>query len=246
MHRRVILRFLFEIKESIAILIIQCIIIQALTIHCIIKHFRLTKWVEINMARRYEHTHEELLNLAINAGHKLIEKQSLSGLSLRKAAQIMGYSVGTLQQLFGSYTNYILHINAIVLDDLYQTIQEKQSQTDSNNSLDKVRAVCYCYLEYSQQKHHLWRAIYDFSSPDGFELPDWYQAKIDALLVTLTQTLTPIFQQQAQEHAQVIWASIHGICYLGSHQKLDLVHAQNTQSLVDRFLNQYFLGIYNE
>ena len=70
------------------------------------------------MARRSDHTREELKELAIAAGQKVISDEGFCKFSARKVAKEMGYTVGTLYNIFGDYNDIVLHINFATLDDM--------------------------------------------------------------------------------------------------------------------------------
>ena len=55
------------------------------------------------MARRKDHTHEQIQALAIAALQQHLAEQPLGNMSLRKLARRIGYSPGTLINVFGSY-----------------------------------------------------------------------------------------------------------------------------------------------
>jgi len=48
------------------------------------------------MGRRNDHTRKDIKEMAISASLELIEERGFSGLSTRKVASKIGYSVGTL------------------------------------------------------------------------------------------------------------------------------------------------------
>ena len=60
------------------------------------------------MARRKDHSPEELKALVIEAVLGFLQEQPAEKLSLRQLAKMVGYSPGTLINLFGSYAHLIL------------------------------------------------------------------------------------------------------------------------------------------
>ncbi|HEV3447204.1 MAG TPA: helix-turn-helix domain-containing protein, partial [Gemmataceae bacterium] len=69
------------------------------------------------MARRSDHTREELKDLAIQAAIALIEADGIGQFSARQVAARIGYTVGTLYNVFGSYDELLLNVNARTVDD---------------------------------------------------------------------------------------------------------------------------------
>ena len=52
------------------------------------------------MARRSDHSREELREMAITAAEQIVVEQGYEGLSARKVAAAIGYTVGTLYLVF--------------------------------------------------------------------------------------------------------------------------------------------------
>lgn len=72
------------------------------------------------MARRNDHTREELISLTLKASMEFLDKHSHHELSLRKIATMIGYVPSTLVNVFGSYNLLLLHVVAKTLDNLAQ------------------------------------------------------------------------------------------------------------------------------
>ena len=70
------------------------------------------------MARRKDHTPEELKALVLGQVLEFLQHEPADNLSLRKLAKMVGYSPGTLLNLFGSYAHLILAANALTLDQI--------------------------------------------------------------------------------------------------------------------------------
>ena len=72
------------------------------------------------MARRSDHSREELYDMALEAARQIAEKEGLRGLKARRIARDIGYTIGTLYNLFEDLDDLIVHLNGRTLDDLYQ------------------------------------------------------------------------------------------------------------------------------
>ena len=68
------------------------------------------------MARRNDHTREELVSITINEVNTFLENKPYHELSLRKLASLIGYVPSTLVNIFGSYDLLLLEVNARTLD----------------------------------------------------------------------------------------------------------------------------------
>ena len=70
------------------------------------------------MARRNDHTREELISITLNTVKEFLNDNSYHELSLRKVANMIGYVPSTLVNVFGSYNLLLLHAVAQTLDEL--------------------------------------------------------------------------------------------------------------------------------
>jgi AcrR family transcriptional regulator len=73
------------------------------------------------MARRSDHTRDELHRLALDAARRITEREGLRGLRARQIARDIGYTIGTLYNLFEDLDDLILHLNGETLDALFAT-----------------------------------------------------------------------------------------------------------------------------
>ena len=74
------------------------------------------------MARRSEHSREQLTEMILNAAQQIVINDGFAGLSARKIATDIGYTVGTLYIVFDNLDDIILHINARTLDEMRQRL----------------------------------------------------------------------------------------------------------------------------
>ncbi len=76
------------------------------------------------MGRRNEHSRKQIKEMAIEAGKKIIVEEGFSNLGARKVARAIGYTVGTLYNVFDNYLDIVLNINAETLDDIKNHLQK--------------------------------------------------------------------------------------------------------------------------
>lgn len=196
------------------------------------------------MARRSDHTRTELKEMVIAAGQNIMANEGLSKFSVRKLAREIGYTVGTLYNMFDGYNDIVLHINAATLSTMRDYISEHM---ESNaQGIDTIKNLATLYIRFANENYNSWNALFEFSFQQNTVLPDWYIDKIKTLFILVEIPLMPIFGEdtKAAEHtAKVLWASIHGICQLGLTGKLDAVETQSVQVLTDSLIEHYMRGL---
>lgn len=164
------------------------------------------------MGRRSDHSREELREIAVAAGHRHMEEVGFAHFSAREVAKRIGYSIGTIYNVFGSYDALILAINGRTLalwrDHLVRRLGEVRH--------DRLRAAIAAYFEFATTHRHAWAAIYDFRLPEDTPPPETYQAEVraifDIVVAEVRDALPPSRQAEAETLTRSLLASVHGHC----------------------------------
>jgi AcrR family transcriptional regulator len=174
------------------------------------------------MARRKDHSPEELKAWVISSVLEFLQQQSAQALSLRQIAKMVGYSPGTLINLFGSYAHLLLAVNACTLDQISGRLEKKLTEADNLNAQQQLLLFAQEYLAFAQQHTFQWRLLFEHRLDE--EVPDWQQNRINRLfelielrLIALSSNAKP---DQLQQASRTIWASVHGICMLQVDNKI--------------------------
>jgi AcrR family transcriptional regulator len=196
------------------------------------------------MGRRSIHTPEELRELIIQAATEIVEQHGLEGLSAREIAKRIGYSPGTLYNVFENLDDLLLTIEARLLDRL----AERLAKTDpSGTPQQRLRRLAGAYFAFTQERPKLWNLLIEHRIPAGREVPVWYQTKLESLLAPLEEALAPLLEERdagAQKRAaRTLWASLHGMTSLTTANKLSPLTAHAGRSLVDDLVATYLAGL---
>ncbi len=193
------------------------------------------------MARRSDHSREELKSLAILKGLEIIDKNGFSGFSARGIAKAMGYTVGTLYHVFGDLDQYMLHINARILDDWYTALNAGLKRTKK----DPLHYLAQAYIDFARAHYNRWTVLFEFKASKPAPLPEWYTQKLTRLFELVENAILPYSGNDPQKtrlDAKVLWAGIHGICVLSLSGKLDLVGVEKTEALVSTLIDKCIIG----
>ncbi|MDB5477910.1 MAG: TetR family transcriptional regulator [Alphaproteobacteria bacterium] len=180
------------------------------------------------MARRSDHTRDELKELAIAAGCALIVEKGFAQFSARGVAGRIGYTVGTLYNVFGSLDEFILCLNARTLDAWYDYLCAAIDGAKSGQLLKLAMA----YINFAQQHVNLWSALFLHQSEQ--EVPDWYKAKTRRFFDLVESVLAGQSNEDEKTiriQAKTLWAGIHGICVLSLGNQLAQVDAGSAETL---------------
>lgn len=195
------------------------------------------------MARRADHTREELRDLALSAAKSLACQDGLRGVTIRGIAARIGYSVGTLYNVFEDQSDLIVCLNGSILEDLGAHLQAVPMEEPT---MAYLRNLAAAYLTYTQENAKLWSLLFEHQLPEGRELPPWYYEKLNTLLRIVENALLTLLpdahQAQVNEMARILWASLHGIATLSATGKLAIVTANTAQDMANSLLNDYLAG----
>lgn len=195
------------------------------------------------MARRVDHTRTQLKKLAIAAGRNLIIEGGYKNLTARHVAAEIGYTIGTLYNVFEDFDDLRLHIHGETLDGLLGYI--KQNLSAEYQGPNQLKQLASLYLEYAQQNFALWQALLAYIRPADGQIPAWYQEKIIALFDVLEKTIQNFLgkRNDNHRHARILWASLHGMYVLFQTGKFTAIEAENPQILISTFIETYIKGM---
>ncbi|MEN8662394.1 MAG: TetR/AcrR family transcriptional regulator [Lentimonas sp.] len=189
------------------------------------------------MARRKDHTREELTELAIKCGRDIVIAEGPNALSARNVAKLMGYTPGTLYNLFENINGLTAAINATSLTHFAETL--RGVLRDHAKPKKRLSKIAQAYLDFQAQEPDLWTLL--FATPIQHE-SEGYRAAIHLVFDQVTEVMLPVSKSSkaARQNAKILWSTLHGICLLRASGKLDVSEADPTDELVKRFLAQYF------
>jgi len=196
------------------------------------------------MARRSDHSREELREMTITAAEHIVVEQGYAGLSARKVAAAIGYTVGTLYLVFENLDDLILHINARTLDRLHARMTESQAHcSDASDCLLQLGQV---YIQFADDDPHRWSMVFEHRYPEGQVLPAWYQEKVVRMFALVEEGLEPLAGHHTRDEmtqaSRALWGGVHGICILALTDNLGIAGVNSVQDLTKILITNYLKG----
>ncbi len=168
------------------------------------------------LARRSDHTPEELQSLIVDTAIKLIEETGSVKVTARQIADAIGYAPGTLYTHFANLDEIILHVNARTLVALRGFLLTRLQQQAASNKGALVE-MGLAYLEFAQSNPQRFQLMFTPRVAKGEALPGYLQVEIDQLFALLTQQLSAIATADEAElelGASALWSGVHGAASL--------------------------------
>src|SRR5690606_19409781 len=198
------------------------------------------------MGRRSTHTPEQLRELIIRSAHDIIAENGLGGMSAREIARRIGYSPGTLYNLFDSLDDLVLQVEALLLDSLDQRLSELPNENSSDTQLNRIART---YLSFGRDHPNLWNLISQHEIRPDMPTPSWYTERLERLVSRIEEALAlqlPTGRDNPdslKRSARVLWAGLHGLTSLSTTKKLSSLAGNSADALVDELVNTYLAGL---
>ncbi|MET0066275.1 MAG: TetR/AcrR family transcriptional regulator [Candidatus Thiodiazotropha sp.] len=197
------------------------------------------------MGRRGEHSKSEIENMALEAAERLIETQGYSGLSARKVATAIGYTVGSLYFVFKNLDELIQRVNGRTLDQLYMVLND--SLTECRHPQDCLYALGSAYIEYASLHAHRWRMVFEHQPEGEGLLKEIYEDKVDRVYALVERqlaalTLNRIPQDEIALAARALWSGVHGIAILRINYQLQADGQKSVLPLMEHLISHYLAG----
>ena len=196
------------------------------------------------MARRNDHSRDEIKKMAIDAGIAVIEEEGFHDFSIRKVAKRIGYTVGTLYNVFENYNDLLFHINGSTLDKITDQVQHNLSE--DMEDLEALKTIGFTYLDYAINNRNLWIALVEYRRPDRVDIPEWYQKKVDNAFAISIKYILPFANNNldgAIHVSRVLWGGVHGICILGLTGRIGELDNEMVKNKVSDLIENYLYGL---
>ena len=194
------------------------------------------------MARRSDHSKEEIKALAIKHAYKLIEENGEAGFKARDIAKRMGYTVGTIYYVFGNMENLRFHVCGHIMD-LFNVSALKGLARKKNKLLYLVTH----YIKISKEYRNQWMFLFNFQGTFRDNVPDWYIEKTRRGFKMFAEHLAPHIgnKQKTLKATEIILASIHGMCILSLNDKSTKSKKLKTEAMAKHLVETYLKGLNN-
>jgi len=164
------------------------------------------------MGRRSDHSRAELRALIIDEGHRQMAEYGFARFSARQVARAVGYSVGTIYNVFPSLDHFLLAINTRTFEQWTQHLLAQLGIAGE----DRIRALVEAYFSFARDNRNLWMAIYDHRLPPGMQMPDEDAQRRAELTGIVVREVAAVIgdrpHDQVQHLARSLIATVHGHC----------------------------------
>lgn len=133
--------------------------------------------------------------------------------SAREVAKRIGYSIGTIYNVFGSYDQLILAINGRTLDLWLAYLKARLEGA----ATERLRTAIDAYFQFAMNHRHAWTALYDFRLPENEPMPEFYRRKVTDITEVVVREIADALPVGHASHAaplaRSLLATVHGHCF---------------------------------
>jgi AcrR family transcriptional regulator len=161
--------------------------------------------------------------MIVAAGHAVMAETGFAGFSAREVARRVGYSIGTVYNLFESLDHLLVAINTRTIA-LWTDFVHRRLESGGG---DRIALLVEAYFEFAREHPKLWMAIYDHRLPTGMDLPE-RDAEVRRRLPSLVEreiaTLLPGKDEaDTRRLARSLIATVHGHCTFALNGSFELM-----------------------
>lgn len=169
------------------------------------------------VGRRSDHSRGELEALILREGHALMADVGFTRFSAREVAKRVGYSIGTIYNVFGSHDRLMLAINTRTFALWSEHLRSQLAEAGT----DRIAALVAGYFGFARAFPQLWMAIYDHRLPAGMVMPAEDEATRMALTAIVAEEVTRAIGPAPDGSApfditsltRSLVATVHGHCH---------------------------------
>ena len=180
--------------------------------------------------------------MMLAAARGVAANEGPEAITARRIAGEIGYSPGTIYQLFDNLDALIVALKSLVLAEILERLD---AVTLSGKAEADVLALVEAYLAYERDEPSLWRTLFDHGLPGGSAFPGTFSERIADGLMRVERALEPLGLNDARRAtaARTLWAGLHGIISLARTNVLARGGPDGAEDLARHFAATYLRGL---
>jgi len=175
----------------------------------------------VRMARRSDHTREELGNLILTTARRIVREEGIDALTARKIASEVGYTAGTIYQHFGNMDDLVHRLNGETLGMLFEHCSGLPEQGSPH---DRLFALAQAFVRFAERHSNEWVAVISYRYGPEHDWSADYDGMVHRLHGLLVEATNALYQDGNRNEqildVRLLWASMYGIFSLHASGRL--------------------------
>jgi AcrR family transcriptional regulator len=196
------------------------------------------------MGRRSVHSPEELRQLILDASQTIVERNGITGLSAREIARMIGYSPGTLYNIFENLDDVLLTLQVQLMGRTVEHLKRVPLGADGEKNIEDL---AHAYVDFALVNRRMWNLFLAHSLPPGTNVPALFHDYTNSLVDIVRTALTPVAPNAPRESldatARALWAGLNGITAIAATEKGVYLTPATAQSYAKELTSNFIRGL---
>ena len=196
------------------------------------------------MGRRSVHSPEELRQLILDASQTIVERNGIAGLSAREIARMIGYSPGTLYNIFENLDDVLLTMQVQLMG---RTVEHLRRVPQGDDAEHNVEALAQAYVDFALVNRRMWNLFLAHTLPTGVSMPaifhDYTTTLVEIVGRPLAQIATGASRETVEAAARAFWAGINGITAIAATEKGIYLTPATAQAYARELTSNFIKGL---
>jgi AcrR family transcriptional regulator len=184
--------------------------------------------------------------LILTSTRDILETDGLKALSAREIAKKIGYSAGTLYNVFENLDDLLLTVQALTLEDAVKALNGVEKNGDARRH---VEDLAQCYIAFAISNRRLWNLLFQHHLPLEKSVPKSIDDGFDAAVLAFSEALSPLMAGQStamiEQRARALWTGVHGISAVVVSDKTRPVSPETAKGYVHSFVDGLLCSLDN-
>lgn len=144
----------------------------------------------------------------------------MAALSARAIAKRIGYSPGTLYNVFRNLDDLLYTIQVALAEEALAQLRAVPAGAGGAH----VRALAHCYMDFALKNRRLWNLLFQHAPPAGKMDHEALARILASMTGVIRDALGPIMEGRpggdVDQAAHTIWLSLHGMSAMAVNDKM--------------------------
>ena len=196
------------------------------------------------MGRRSVHSPEELRQLILDASQTIVERGGIASLSAREIARMIGYSPGTLYNIFENLDDVLLTMQVQLMGRTVDHLKRVPLGDDGEENID---ALMNAYVDFALVNRRMWNLFLAHNLPSTATMPTPFREYTNTLVDIVRIALTPIAPDASRESleatSRALWAGVNGITAIAATEKGVYLTPATAQAYAKELTSNFIRGL---
>jgi AcrR family transcriptional regulator len=196
------------------------------------------------MARRSSQGADDLRQLILTTAKSIIEQNGLPGLSAREIASRIGYSPGTLYNVFRNLDDVLLTLQVELIADIHATLAAVPKTGSPEKQLNQMSEA---YVDFAIRNRHMWNTLFAHTVSADTKVPKELHERVLENVRLIRDVISPLMPgastDEVDDMVRAAWAGVHGITAIAVTEKAPYIGPSNALKYAMLITDTFCLGL---